>query len=281
MQRPGIIFLLSIVLGALFSALVYRYLREQQSQVEMARSSAQGQTRPIIVADRSIAVGTRIEAEQLRTANWPVDLEPEGAITSVDGAVGSIARVSIERNQPLQQSILVPKGAGLLPLLITDGMRGMSVRVDNVTGVSGFITPNSRVDVLTSGNPNAEATAGDMKGKVILQNVRVLATGTIIEQKDEKPVDVATVTLLVSPEDAEKLTVATKQEPARLVLRNYRDEDIVPTAGIAIKTLFQPDPGAKGTPQSSAPADKAPRTRAGSGGVQILLGDKVTRQPLY
>ena len=281
MQRPGIIFLLSIVLGALFSALVYRYLREQQSAVEMARSASQGQTKPIVVADRPIPIGTRIEADQLRIANWPLDLEPQGSISSTDLAVGSIARVSIERNQPLQQSVLVPKGAGLLPLLITDGMRGMSVRVDTVTGVSGFITPNSRVDVLTSGNPGAEAVPGDAKGKVILQNVRVLATGTSIEQKDEKPVEVPTVTILVSPEDAEKLTIATKQEPVRLVLRNYRDEDIVPTAGIAIKTLFQPDPGAKGAPQSSAPADKAPRTKAGGGGVQILLGDKVTRQPLY
>lgn len=281
MQRPGIIFLLSIVLGALFAALVYRYLREQQTAVEMARRSATGQTVDVVVADAPIPVGTRIEARQVRVARWPVDLEPQGTIRTADEAVGSIARVSIEKNQPLQRSVLVPKGAGLLPLLITDGMRGMSVRVDNVTGVSGFITPNSRVDVITSGNPGAEAAAGEEKGKVILQNVRVLATGKDIEQKDEKPVEVPTVTLLVTPEDAEKLTLATKSETIRLALRNYRDEDIVPTAGIALKTLFQPDPGSKGAPQSSAPSDKAPRTRAGGGGVQVLLGDKVTRQPLY
>jgi pilus assembly protein CpaB len=281
MQRPGTIFLLSIVLGALFAALVYRYVNEQQAAVERARLAATGTSVDVVVADKPIPVGTRIEADQLRVASWPADLEPQGAIRSVDQAVGSIARVSIERNQPMQQSIMVPKGAGLLPLLITDGMRGMSVRVDSVTGVSGFITPNSRVDVLSSGNPTSDAAQGDQKGKVILQNVRVLATGTSIEQKDEKPVEVPTVTLLVSPEDAEKLTLATKQEPVRLALRNYRDDDIVPTAGIALKTLFQPDPGAKGAPQSSAPADKAPRTRAGGGGVQILLGDKVTRQPLY
>src|SRR5262249_42406669 len=148
------------------------------------------------------------------------------------------------------------------------------------TGVSGFVTPNSRVDVLVSGDPTDEAKEGDKKGKVILQNVRVLATGTNIEQKDEKPVEVPTVTLLVSPEDAEKLTIATRAEAVRLALRNYRDEDIMPTAGIAMKTLFQPDPGAKGAPQGSAPAKEAPRARSG-GGVQILLGDKVTRQPLY
>jgi pilus assembly protein CpaB len=281
MQRPGAIFLLSIVLGALFAALVYRYLREQQTAVEMARRSATGQTVDVVVADAPIQVGTRIEANQVRIAHWPVDLEPQGTIRSVDLAVGSIARVSIDRNQPLQQSVLVPKGAGLLPLLITDGMRGMSVRVDGVTGVSGFITPNSRVDVVVSGNPNNEGGEAEIKGKVILQNVRVLATGKEIEQKDEKPVEVPTVTLLVTPEDAEKLTLATRQEAVRLVLRNYRDEDVVPTAGINMKTLFQPDPGAKGAPQSSAPADQAPRAKAGGGGIQVLLGDKVTRQPLY
>ena len=282
MQRPGTIFLLSIVLGALFSALVYRYLREQQAAVDLARATAKGQTVKVVVADEPIPVGTRVDEKQLRVADWPVELEPQGALSSKDAAVGAIARVSIERNQPLQQSTLIPKGAGLLPLLITDGMRGMSVRVDSVTGVSGFITPNSRVDVLVSGQPtDGESAQGDQKGKVILQNVRVRATGKDIEQKDEKPVEVPTVTLLVSPEDAEKLTVATKQEAVRLALRNYRDEDIIPTAGIALKTLFQPDPGAKGAPQSSAPAKEAPRTHTGGGGVQVLLGDKVTRQPLY
>jgi pilus assembly protein CpaB len=276
MERPGIIFLLSIVLGALFAALVYRYLREQQSQVELARLSAKGATVEVVVAEKPIPVGTRIEAEQLRVAKWPVELEPQGAVRSVDQAAGSIARVSIERNQPLQQAILVPKGAGLLPLLITDGMRGMSVRVDTVTGVSGFITPNSRVDVLVSGTPNAGEGESDQKGKVILQNVRVLATGTEIEQKDEKPQEHPTVTLLVSPEDAEKLTVATRQEAVRLALRNYRDEEVVPTAGVTTRTLFQPDPGAKGgTPT------KGPQPKATGGAVQVLLGDKVTRQPLY
>jgi pilus assembly protein CpaB len=279
MQRPGTIFLLSIVLGALFSALVYRYLREQQNAVELARKTATGATVDVVVADKPIPVGTRIEGDQLRVAKWPVDLEPEGAVRTIDEASGSIARVSIDRNQPLQQSILVPKGAGLLPLLISDGMRGMSVRVDNVTGVSGFVTPNSRVDVVVSGNPTTEGGEAEQKGKVILQNVRVLATGKEIEQKDEKPVEVPTVTLLVSPEDAEKLTVATRQEAVRLTLRNYRDEEIVPTAGIVLKSLFEPDPGSKGASQSSAPSHEAPHAHAA--GVQVLLGDKVTRQPLY
>src|SRR5689334_4029621 len=138
MQRPGTIFLLSIILGALVAALAYRYLREQQSQVEMARRAASGATVDLVVANDAIPVG----------------------------------------------------------------MRGMSVKVDNVTGVSGFITPNSRVDVLVSGTP-VGGEDREQRSKLVLQNIRVLATGTSIEQKDEKPEEVPTVTLMVSPEDAE------------------------------------------------------------------------------
>src|SRR5512139_2425323 len=169
MQRPGTIFFLSIVLGLLFSALVYRYLREQQALVETARKAATGETVPVVVADEPVPVGTRIEPAKVRVVQWPLDLDPEGAARAADDVVGSIARVSLERNQPILKSALVPKGAGLLPLLITDGMRGISVKVDSVTGVSGFITPNSRVDVLVSGNPEGAGNS-EQRSKLILQN---------------------------------------------------------------------------------------------------------------
>src|SRR5947207_9607427 len=149
--------------------------------------------------------------------------------------VGSIARATIERNQPILQQALVAQGSGLLPLMIPEGMRGMSVRVDTVTGVSGFITPLSQVDVIIAGQREGEQ---DQKSKVVLQNVKVLAIGKSIEQKDEKPVEVPTVTLLVSPADAEKLTLAARQEPVRLALRNYRDDDFVTTPGMSTRALF-------------------------------------------
>src|SRR5207244_6238143 len=84
----------------------------------------------------------------------------------------------------------------------------------------------------------------EQRSKVILQNIRVLATGTSIEQRNDKPVEVPTVTLLVSPEDAEKLTLATRQEPVRLALRNYQDEDVVRTPGISTRALL----GGEGKP---------------------------------
>src|SRR5262249_11138666 len=150
----------------------------------------------------------------------------------------------------------------------------MSVRVDPVTGVSGFITPNSRVDVVISGTPEGEQ---DQRGKVVLQNVKVLAIGKTIEQKDEKPVEVPTVTLLVAPEDAERLTLATRYEPVRLALRNYRDEEVVRTSGIVTRALFQGDGHPPVAVQGKPQKVKGPAPYS----VEILLGEKLTRQPLF
>ncbi len=95
----------------------------------------------MVVANDSIAIGSKIAGNQVRTVSWPADVEPEGVIHDPQRVVGAIARTTIEKNQPIVQGVLLTEGAGLLPLLITEGMRAMSVKVDPVTGVSGFITP--------------------------------------------------------------------------------------------------------------------------------------------
>ncbi len=277
MRRPGNILLMAIVIGALTSAIVYRYLRSQQAAIEAARSASTTATVDVIVASATIPIGSRIEVNQLKTVRWPADAEPEGTFHAAEQVVGSIARTTVEKNEPLIQSQLVNQQAGLLPLLITDGMRGMSVKVDSVTGVSGFITPNSRVDVLVSGTPEGQ---GEQMSKVVLQNIRVLATGTSIEHLDNKPVEVPTVTLLVSPQDAEKLTLATRQEPVRLALRNYRDEDPVPTSGVTVRALFgrerQPAPPPAAAAVVAKRHEPSPRYS-----VEVILGEKLTRQELF
>src|SRR5262245_4491435 len=237
MKKPGTILLMAVVLGALVSAWVYNLIRAKERQVEAARAAAAGDTIELVVAAQEIPIGARIEASAVRTTRWPLDAQPEGALKRPDEAVGQIARVTIEKNRPIVGTELVAQGVGLLPMLITEGMRAMSVKVDGVTGVSGFITPNSRVDVLVAGKPEGR-TDDEERSKLILQNVRVLATGKSIEQQDEKPVEVPTVTLLVSPEEAEKLTLATRQEPVRLALRNFRDEEVVRTSGMSTTALF-------------------------------------------
>jgi len=275
MKKPGTILLMAVVLGALVSAWVYNLIRSKERQVEAARRAAAGDTIELVVAASEIPIGARIEASQLRTTRWPLDAEPEGAVKKPEDAIGQIARVTIEKNRPVVGTELVAQGVGLLPMLITEGMRAMSVKVDSVTGVSGFVTPNSRVDVLVAGKPEGRGNEEE-RSKLILQNVRVLATGKSIEQQDEKPVEVPTVTLLVSPEEAEKLTLATRQEPVRLALRNFRDEELVRTAGISTTALF-----ASSVPMvvktSSGDVHRAP---APEYSVEVFLGDKSTRQSL-
>ena len=273
MKKPGTILLMAVVLGALVSAWVYNLIRSKERQVEAARQAAAGDTIELVVAAQEIPIGARIEASHVRTTRWPLDAQPEGALTKPEDAVGQIARVTIEKNRPVVGTQLVSQGVGLLPMLITEGMRAMSVKVDSVTGVSGFITPNSRVDVLVAGKPEGRSD-DEERSKLILQNVRVLATGKSIEQQDEKPVEVPTVTLLVSPEEAEKLTLATRQEPVRLALRNFRDEEVVRTSGMSTTALF---------------ANAVPIVKTSTGvhqpvnpgySVEVYLGDKSTRQSL-
>jgi pilus assembly protein CpaB len=274
MRRPGTIFLFAIVIGALCSALVYRNLSGQRAEIEAARRAMQLGTVDVLVASEPISIGGRVEAGAVKTVRWPADIQPEGAVHDSSAVVGRIARTAIDKNQPIVESQLVNEGTGLLPLLITEGMRGISVKVDDVTGVSGFITPNSRVDVLVSGTDNVEG--GEQKSKVILQNVKVLAIGRSIEQKDNKPVEVPTVTLLVSPQDAEKLTLATRQDPVRLALRNYRDEEFVGTPGMTQKALFgyvAPTPAAVSPVHEATRRPPPPRYV-----VDVLLGTKVMRQ---
>jgi len=269
MRKPANILLLAIVLGALSAALVYRHLRALRAEIEAARRPAV----TVVVANETLSVGARIEPHQVRTAPWPVEIEPEGAIHDPASVVGNAVRTSIEKNQPVLKSQLAPPGAGLLPPLIAEGMRAMSVKVDSVTGVSGFITPSSRVDVLATGDPGGGG-GQNLRGKLILQNVRVLASGKSVEQRDDKPVEVPTVTLLVSPEDAEKLTLATRTEPVRLTLRNFQDEAIVRTAGTSIRALF----GEDGPLDGARDGASAHRPRYS---VEVIRGPTVTRQTFY
>jgi len=283
MRRPGNLLLLAIVIGALAAALVYRHLRSLRSEIEAARQAAPG-TADIVVASDTIPAGGRISEQQVKVVGWPETLVPDGAIKDPKAVINSVARVTIEKNQPLSQSQLLGQGAEVLPTMIPEGMRAMSVRVDDVTGVSGFITPNSRVDVLIAGSPGGEGNEGQ-RSKVVLQNIRVLAIGKSIAQTQEKPVEVPTVTLLVSPEEAERLTLATRYEPVRLALRNYSDELVVGTPGLSTATLF-------GTPERKVvvsapqaapppPAPGPPPRRRPRHSVEVLLGEHVTHQDLF
>jgi len=277
MRKPGNILLLAVVIGALSAAMVYRHLRALRAEIELAQQATKAThaTVDVVVAADTIPVGTRIEAAQVKVVPWPGNLAPEGAIADPKTVLDGVARVTIEKNQPLNASQLLSQGVGLLPPMITEGKRAMSVRVDEVTGVSGFITPNSRVDVLIAGAAGDGGSSQEQRSKLILQNVRVLATGKSIEQHDDRPVEVPTVTLLVSPQEAEKLTLAARYEPVRLALRNYQDEDVVGTPGVSSVALFEGNSRPNVTP-AVARSDRHARYS-----VEVLLGEKLTRQELF
>lgn len=290
MRRPGTLLLLAIVLGAFGAALVYRQLRALRSEIESAKQ-APTPTVDVVVAAEEIPLGTRLEPRLVKVVPWPENIVPEGAIRDPKAVEEAVARVTIYKDQPLTGSQLLTGTGGLLPMMIPEGMRAMSVRVDDVTGVSGFITPNSRVDVLVAGQTGEDEAGREQRSKLVLQNIRVLAIGKSIEQREDKPVEVPTVTLLVSPAEAEKLTLAARYEPVRLALRNYGDMTVVGTPGVSTGSLFEartrppaapPQPAARPAPPPPSPPKRptAPE-RQPRHSVEVLLGETVTRQDLY
>ncbi|HLK12646.1 MAG TPA: Flp pilus assembly protein CpaB [Candidatus Binatia bacterium] len=269
MRRPANALLLAVVLGALSAALVYRQLRAQQREAAAARTAAARPTVDVVVARETIPVGATVAPGLLRVVPWPADAQPDGAVHDPQAVAGGAARVTIERNTPVVPALLVPAGEGLLAARIAPGRRGMSVRVDDVTGVSGFITPGSRVDVLVAGSPETEQV---QRSKVVLQNVEVLAIGRNVDPGDNGPAGAPTVTLLVSPDEAETLALASRYEPVRLALRGYHDHAVVATPGVSAPALF-------GAP-AGAPAAVVRGGRAGHA-VEVLLGGTATRQVVF
>ena len=186
------------------------------------------QSLPIVVARVEIPAGTRITAEQLTLSLFPPRVLPDKSFTRLDDKIlGRIAVVRISPHEPVTENRLSPFGAaGGLSSVIPEGYRAMTVRVHEVIGVSGFIMPGSLVDILVTIIPpdNSKQQKKDF-AKIVLQNVKVLASGQNISQpKNEKEVDhVRAVTLQVTPEQAEKLALASGEGKLGLVMRNSVD----------------------------------------------------------
>lgn len=285
MRRNPSVLILAVLIGLVGSLLAYRYLKTQQERLDEARQKAVGSIIEIVVADAEIPLGTKIQPAQVRLVKWPQDAEPQDAIRTPESAVGKTTRVTVRKNQPLVGSDLLSDQASLLPLLIENGMRAISIRVDRIMGVSGFITPESRVDVLTRGSID---DGGDniVRSKLILQNVKVIATGTELEQKEGGAQEVPVVTLVVTPGDAEKIALATKESMVYLALRSYSDNSEVSTPGQTLRKLYglgdPPRPRIEppivpAAPPPAAPVAK-PVERRVVRSIEVLLGEEVTRQ---
>jgi pilus assembly protein CpaB len=236
MKRPAIFAAAAVLLFLFTAASVRNYMKS------IAKPEPPPQTMnlaQVVVAATDIPLGTTLAAEHLRAVMWPADGLPAGAFNDPAALVGWVARASIVRNEPLLADELAnPAARGVLPLVIPPGMRAASVRVNEVSGISGFITPGSKVDVITV--MEGGKGEGGKEAFTLLEDLEVLAVAQTMDHKDTKPTVVNTVTLLVTPAQAERLTLASAEGSLQLALRNYQDRAPAGAPGINLADLALP-----------------------------------------
>jgi len=208
---------LALTLSVIVTFGVYRVLRNRLVKPD--------DSVPVIVATEKLPLGSRITADKVRAVAWPKATALQDSFTTAQELVGRGVIVPIYPNEPVLEAKLAPKEAGAgLTTIIPDGMRAVAVKVNDVIGVAGFVVPGSHVDVILSGSPDDKNNAET--SKVILENAQVLAAGQNVEQTaDGKPQNVQVITLLVTPEDSEKLALASVDGRIHLSLRNPLDSE--------------------------------------------------------
>jgi len=223
----------AISFGLISAVSISRYLtRAQTSGRDLSH---------VVVVKVDVPVGTKLIQEQLATAQLPAGSIPEGTFASPDKLIGRVVLKSIAAREVITESKLAPEGStGGLSAVIPAGYRAMTVKVDEVVGVSGFITPGTLVDVVVVIAPPDNSRSKDTVSKIVLQNIKVLASGQNIDRpKDNREAtSVRAVTLQVTPEQAEKLALATTEGRLQLVMRNAVDQDNEKTPGANKRSLL-------------------------------------------
>ena len=272
--RIFIVLALAVTVGGAFALATYRWQKTPVTTVEKFP------TRPVVVAMANLDLGASLRPEDVRTIDWPAESVPAGAFEHVEDVVGRGLIQPVVQNEAILPNKLASKdaGAGLAPV-IRPGYRALSVRVNDVVGVAGYVLPGTHVDVVATINPTQQPT--DVTSKVVLTNVEVLGSGTKIERDTEqgKPIAVSVVTLLVNPAEAEKLTLASTEGKIQLALRNPLDPAAPATTGIRPAALLgyvasRPvSRVAAASPKPIAIAAPAP-----SPTIEIIRGDKRTQE---
>jgi pilus assembly protein CpaB len=242
-NRLLMIGLLALALGAFVSLLVYKNL-----QSRAGGKSAPGED--IIVAADDLQVGAKIEDKDIKFVHFSSADLPSGVFHIKSKVIGRGVVLPIARGEFILTNKLAGENAGSgLPALIPPGMRAVSVRVNDTTSVSGFVLPGTRVDVLLTGNPEGST---EQQTTTVLENVAVLATGQRLERNAAgEPQSAPVITLLVSPDDAERLTLASSQGHIQLALRNPLDTRQGNVSSVKSSSLYR---------NGAAPAVTAPVT---------------------
>jgi pilus assembly protein CpaB len=256
-KRLIIVLLFASVIGLVASLLVYRV-------VANVTSAAQPHpTENIVVAVVNMDLAETITSKHVKLVAWPMPTVPPGAIRTLAEAEGRVVRSSIVAGEPLLEGKLAPQlsgKGGIMPMLVPVGQRAVTIKVDDAIKESGFVLPHSRVDVFVS--MAKTSTSQDRMAKLILQDVVVLAAGQAVEMRDNRPVSVTTVTLALTPDQAERLALAQNEGKLTIGMRNLRDPGVVQTAGVTRETLLGTAAPAAPKPSSSVKrasvAKKAP-----------------------
>ena len=224
--------IVAVLLGVAAAVVGYFGLSSLASQTA-ARSDAN--FRNVVVTATDLTFGVKLDRAMLRTARYPKDAVPEGAYASIDSVVSQTTKVFMGAREPVTAVKLSSRGGGL-SMLVRTSMRAASLEVNYVSGVSGFVLPGDRVDVLVTVDPrnmNEDAVT-----RTVLQNIEVLAAGQKTEQQDNKPITVQAVTLLVDPDGAETLALALHEGKIHLVLRNPDDQEETKVASLSTQEML-------------------------------------------
>ena len=235
-NRLKIALVVAVFFGLIAAYGIYNFLSHQQKEADSLRA----QNQDIVVAAQDIPPGTTFNEETMKkglikTTPWPKTSIPAGAFSSPQQISGKVNRVKILANEPILESRLAGEGAGLT-VRLEAGKRALALPVNEIVGVSGFIVPDDRVDVILTTSP-LDGSA-DKIAKIVLQNKRVLSVAQSTEQKDGKPQLARSITLEVTPEEAEKLSLASQEGQIVLALRGLGDDAPIMTIGSKKRDLL-------------------------------------------
>ena len=212
--------LLTIVISLVLAGAAAMYANNMLNERMRAVEAVEVELFPVVVAATDIPAGMRVEPTNVKAVGVPADAKPEGSYTDPGELVGQIAKQSVYAGEIITANRFAnTPGTSALAAIIAEGKRAITVAVNNVVGVSGFILPGSRVDIIASegGQP-----------RTILENIKVLAVGQVLNQEKNEPMSASAVTLEVDPEQAEIIANARN---LRLTLRNPEDSLLVADSG--------------------------------------------------
>jgi len=278
-NRIFLVMIMAVTVGSVFAFATYNYVQKAPSKMVTIP------TRPVVVAAADLDVGAELGRDDIRIIDWPANAVPKDAFGDPKDVIGRGLVLPVIQNEPILPMKLSSTEAGAgLPPVIPPGLRAVSVRVNEVIGVAGYVLPGTHVDVVATVNPSDKR--GEITSKVILTNVQVVAAGTKIDRETDKnkPIPVTVVTLLVAPEESERLTLASNEGKIQLALRNPLDKATPTTKGIRPAALLgaaPPTPFARTARATSARAAAAPPEAPSTpepATVEIIRGDKRARE---